>query len=41
MAFIRYKHRCFAEFAKEAMQNRNLDANEILTAKWSTEDPNP
>jgi hypothetical protein len=28
-----------AEFAKEAMMNRALDANEIITIKWANEDP--
>ena len=41
VAFIRYKHRCFAEFAKEAMMNRSLDSNEIITIKWANDDPNP
>lgn len=26
-AFIKYTHRCMAEFAKECMQNQNLDGN--------------
>jgi hypothetical protein len=30
-----------AEFAKEAMTNQTLDANEILTIKWANDDPNP
>ena len=41
MAFVRYKHRCWAEFAKEAMQNRNLDSNDILMIKWAVEDSDP
>lgn len=41
MAFIRYKHRCMAEFAKEALQNRNLDGEDILTIRWAHDDPNP
>jgi hypothetical protein len=40
-AFIKYTHRCMAEFAKEAMTNQTLDANEMLTIKWANEDPNP
>jgi|LakMenEpi03Aug12_release.lakeMendotaPanAssembly.Ray.scaffolds.fasta_scaffold3872841_1 hypothetical protein len=41
MAFIRYRHRCMAEFAKEALQNRNLDGDDILTIRWAHDDPNP
>jgi hypothetical protein len=41
VAFIKYRHRCMAEFAKEAMQNQALDKNEIITIKWANEDPNP
>ena len=40
-AFIKYAHRCMAEFAKEAMTNQALDGNEILTIKWANDDPNP
>jgi len=36
--FIRYKHRCMAEFAKEAMQNQSLDRNEVILIKWSLEE---
>lgn len=41
VAFIRYSHRCNAEFAKEAMSNQPLDNNEIITIKWANDDPNP
>lgn len=41
MAFIRYSHRCMAEFAKEAMNNQPLDFNEIITIKWANDDPDP
>lgn len=41
MAFIRYKHRCMAELAKEALQNRNLDGDDILTIRWAHDDPAP
>lgn len=41
IAFIRFAHRCMAEFAKEAMSNQPLDNNEILTIKWANDDPNP
>lgn len=40
-AFIKFAHRCMAEFAKECMQNQALDSNEILLIKWANEDPNP
>jgi hypothetical protein len=30
-----------AEFAKEALQNRNLDGDDILTIRWAHDDPNP
>lgn len=40
-AFIKYAHRCMAEFAKEAMTNQTLDGNEMLTIKWANDDPNP
>lgn len=36
-AFIKYQHRCMAEFAKEAMTRQSLDLNEILTIKWAVE----
>ena len=38
LAYIRYSHRCMAEFAKIAMLNQSLDADEILTIKWAPED---
>ncbi|KAJ3121769.1 Pre-mRNA-splicing factor [Physocladia obscura] len=41
VAFIRYKSRVSAEFAKEAMHCQSLDNNEILNVRWATEDPNP
>ena len=40
-AFIKYAHRCMAEFSKEAMTNQALDSNEIITIKWANNDPNP
>ena len=40
-AFIKFAHRCMAEYAKEAMTNQTLDGNEMLTIKWANEDPNP
>jgi hypothetical protein len=41
IAFIRYTHRCSAEFGKEAMVDQALIGEEILTIKWAYEDPNP
>ncbi|KAJ3415609.1 Pre-mRNA-splicing factor [Chytridiales sp. JEL 0842] len=41
VAFVRYRHRYSAEFAKEAMLCQSLDANEIMNVRWATEDPNP
>lgn len=38
IAFIRYNHRCMAEFAKVAMSDQPLDADEILTIKWTNDD---
>jgi hypothetical protein len=40
-SFLKYELRCCAEFAKEAMQNQALDTDEVLSIKWSTDDPNP
>ncbi|KAJ3124899.1 Pre-mRNA-splicing factor [Nowakowskiella sp. JEL0407] len=41
VAFVRYKYRVHAEFAKEAMYGQSLDKNEVLNVRWATEDPNP
>ncbi|KAI9328764.1 hypothetical protein DFJ73DRAFT_648834, partial [Zopfochytrium polystomum] len=41
VAFVRYKTRISAEFAKEAMHCQAMDNNEILNVRWATEDPNP
>ena len=41
IAFIRYAHRCMAEFAKESMSNQPLDNDEIITIKWANDDPDP
>jgi len=41
VAFVRYKLRCTAEFAKEAMQDQSLESDEVLAIRWSNEDPNP
>lgn len=41
LAFVKYYHRCYAELAKEAMNNQSLDFDELITIKWSNEDTNP
>ncbi|KAJ3363527.1 Pre-mRNA-splicing factor [Allomyces arbusculus] len=41
IAFIRYKKRANAEFAKEAMEHQALDAGEIINVRWANDDPNP
>lgn len=41
VAFIRFAHRCMAEFAKEAMNSQSLDNNEIITIKWANDEPVP
>lgn len=38
VAFVRYKHRCMAEFAKEAMANQPLESNEIMIVRWAESD---
>ena len=40
ICFIRYSHRIFAEFAKEAMMDQSLVGEEILVVKWAYDDPN-
>lgn len=41
IAFVKYRNRSNAEFAKEAMTDQSLDGDELLTIRWSNEDPNP
>jgi hypothetical protein len=41
IAFVRYKLRLCAEFAKEAMGDQSIDGNEILNIRWANSDPNP
>ena len=41
ICYIRYAHRCFAEFAKEAMMKQSLVGEEIISVKWAYDDPNP
>ena len=31
IAYIRYEHRCMAEFAKESMKDQCLDSDEVVT----------
>ncbi|CAO3647754.1 unnamed protein product [Cunninghamella blakesleeana] len=37
VAFIEYKSRANAEFAKEAMMSQSLDHNETINVRWATE----
>ncbi|KAI8331269.1 hypothetical protein EDC96DRAFT_548782 [Choanephora cucurbitarum] len=39
VAFVTYKTRANAEFAREAMMNQSLDNNEIINVRWATSDP--
>jgi len=41
IAFITYKLRVAAEFAKEAMSDQSIIGNEVLNVRWANEDPNP
>jgi hypothetical protein len=40
-AFITYRMRCSAEFAKEAMAEQALDHDEQINVRWAYDDPNP
>jgi len=40
-AFVTYKLRCTAEFAKEAMAEQSLDHDEQINMRWAYDDPNP
>ena len=40
VAFVTYKTRANAEFAREAMMNQDLESNEIINVRWATADPN-
>jgi hypothetical protein len=40
-AFVAYKSRLCAEFAKEAMYGQSLDHGEILNIRWAKPDSNP
>ena len=41
VAFVRYRLRSNAEFAKVAMENQALDGEEVLNIRWAYDDPNP
>jgi len=41
IAFITYRLRVSAEFAKEAMSDQSIIGNEVLNVRWANEDPNP
>ena len=41
VAFVKFKFRAQAEFAKEAMFGQSLDQSEALNVRWASEDPNP
>lgn len=41
IAFIRYRMRTNAEFAREAMDHQALDGKEVISCKWAFDDPNP
>lgn len=41
IAFVRYKLRVSAEFAKEAMADQSLGQTEIINVRWANADPNP
>ncbi|KAI9269346.1 hypothetical protein BY458DRAFT_490147 [Sporodiniella umbellata] len=40
VAFVTYRTRGNAEFAREAMMNQCLENNEIVNVRWATADPN-
>ena len=41
VAFVRFRLRSNAQFAKCAMAGQNLGSDEILNIRWAHEDPNP
>ncbi len=41
IAFVRYRMRVNAEFAREAMDHQALDGKEVISCKWAFDDPNP
>eukprot|EP00297_Palpitomonas_bilix_P004000 CAMPEP_0113912798 /NCGR_PEP_ID=MMETSP0780_2-20120614/29149_1 /TAXON_ID=652834 /ORGANISM="Palpitomonas bilix" /LENGTH=741 /DNA_ID=CAMNT_0000909841 /DNA_START=89 /DNA_END=2314 /DNA_ORIENTATION=+ /assembly_acc=CAM_ASM_000599 len=41
IAFIRYRYRANAEFAKEAMMGQGISEGDVLNVRWAYDDPNP
>eukprot|EP00747_Dinoflagellata_sp_TGD_P200068 gnl/TRDRNA2_/TRDRNA2_73436_c0_seq1.p1 gnl/TRDRNA2_/TRDRNA2_73436_c0~~gnl/TRDRNA2_/TRDRNA2_73436_c0_seq1.p1 ORF type:complete len:377 (+),score=81.42 gnl/TRDRNA2_/TRDRNA2_73436_c0_seq1:123-1253(+) len=41
IAFLRYKHRGQAEFAKVAMDGQKLGLSPMIDVRWARDDPNP
>mmetsp|Transcript_22865 Transcript_22865/g.73595 ORF Transcript_22865/g.73595 Transcript_22865/m.73595 type:complete len:467 (+) Transcript_22865:3-1403(+) len=41
IAFVRFRLRTSAEFAKCAMHGQSLDGKEVLNVRWALDDPNP
>jgi hypothetical protein len=41
LAFVQFRWRASAEFAKEAMSQQTLDNGNIVSVRWAREDPNP
>lgn len=41
IAFVRYRFRANAEFARVSMTNQSLGNGEILNVRWAFDDPNP
>lgn len=41
IAFVRYRYRSSAEFAREAMHRQTMGYNELLNCRWAYEDQNP
>lgn len=41
IAFVRFKLRVCAEFAREAMSDQSLGKTDIINVRWANTDPNP
>ncbi|EDV25509.1 Pre-mRNA-splicing factor cwc2 [Trichoplax sp. H2] len=41
VAFVRYRYRLTAEFAKAAMADQKFNDQEVLNVRWAHDDPNP
>ncbi|KAF1836906.1 RNA binding protein [Decorospora gaudefroyi] len=41
VAFVTYMNEANAQFAREAIAHQSFDNEEILNARWATQDPNP